>query len=144
MSFAGESHAYFLRRAVSYAALELGVQGRAAAFLETGAALAGLRLRAAAEEGFAPAVFFRAEALLASELWLAGEAPDSSALLGVLVRGRPLLLRCALGAAFRSAGTYGIALRGRAVALAVDCILDLGQVKGIGNRVELRGATYKV
>ena len=142
VSFAGESHAYFFRRAVSYAALELGVRGRAAAFLETGAALAGLRLWAAAEEGFTPAVFFRAETLLASELWLTGEAPDSSALLGVLVRGRPLLLRCALGAVFRSTGTYGVALRGSAVALAADCILDLGRVKGIGDRVELRGAMY--
>ena len=118
------------------------MRGRAAAFLETGAALAGLRLRAAAEEGFAPAVFFRAEALLASELWLAGEVPGSSALLGVLVRGRPLLLRCALGAVFRSEGTYGVALRGSTVALAVDCIIDLGQVKGIGSRKELRGAMY--
>lgn len=109
VSFAGETHTYFLRAAVSYASLELGVRRRASAFLETGAALAGLSLRAAADEGFAPAVFFRAERVLGCELQLAGKAPDDSFILGVTVRVRPLLIRCALGAVFQTAGTYRVA-----------------------------------
>ena len=80
--------------------MDLGVREWVAAFLEAGLFVTSLRLRAAVEDGFALAVFFQTRMLQESELRLTAESPKKSALLGVLVYGKPLLLRCALGAVF--------------------------------------------
>ena len=142
VSLAGGTYGYYLARQRSYSALDLSVEGTAttAAFLEMGATVARLRLRATAEgdAGYAPAVFFRAAVIVASELQLNARGPAGSALLGVLVRGRPVLLRCALLFAFAAGGEYRVALRGGA-ALVVDCAVGAERNAWHGKSAEVAG-----
>ena len=142
VSFAGESFGYFFRLAASYTRMDLGVWGRAAAFLEAGPYLTCLRLRAVAEDGFSPAVFFRTRILQESELWLMAKSPSNSALLGVFVCGKQILLRCALGAEFREDGEYRVTLRGETTALIMDCAVNIGREIWYYKSVEVAGFWY--
>ena len=126
VSFAGASFRYALRPAPSYASLDLRFRS-GAAFLQTGAALAGLRLRVAAEGGCLPAVFFLAERVAGSELQLGAERPGDSALLGAVLLRDAVLSGCIIVGAFREGGVLPVALRTRGHgALLLRGVLDLG------------------
>lgn len=72
--------------------------------------------------------------MLGAELQLSARKPEDSYLLGVVVRGKPTLVGCALGAVFQESGVFGVAFQGE-VALAVDCTADLGQVERYSGEV---------
>ena len=126
VSFGGASFRYALRLAPSYASLDLHLQS-GAAFLQTGAALAGLRLRVAADGGCLPAVFFLAERVAGSELQLGAERPEDSALLGAVLLRDAVLSGCIVVGSFREGGVLPVALRTSGHgALLLRGALDLG------------------
>ena len=114
VSIAGGTYGYYLARQRSYSALDLSVEGTAttAAFLEIGGTVARLRLRATAEgdAGYAPAVFFRAAVMLASELQLNAKKAEGSALLGIKVFSASRLVGCHLLSSFEDTRYYVLSL----------------------------------
>ena len=125
VSFGGASFRYALHLAPSYAALDLRLRS-GAAFLQTGEALAGLRLRVAAEDRCLPAVFFLAERVAGSELQLGAERPDGSALLGAVLLRDAVLSGCIVVGSFREGGVLPVALRTRGHGALLRGALDLG------------------
>lgn len=107
---------------------------------ETGLLVTCLRVRATTEDTpYAPAVFFRAGVLLASELQLTSSAPAGSAVLGVALLRRVRVSGCYLSASFQGKGQYPVALHlcghvavvsGSVVALGGEGVATSGMVRG--------------